>query len=320
MPDRNYGFAVGRIRVLETRLLDRGRLERMADAADLHETLSQLGETEYAPLVASGLGPMEIAAAELARVRDLVVQLAPEADDLAFLLWRWDLLNLKVLLRGEDGKADLNDLGRYRREEMAGWFRDGHPELPVFFAEARAAGASAYAAEHDPQLLDAAVDRLYYHKGADRWRGRDTFLAGYWPARIDLLNLRTLVRAKHLDFDRRRLAALLLAGGTVPEERFAGALGQTWDEIAAWWAQGPYAGVLSACNSLADLAALERAGENLLLERAKPAKGIPLGLDPVLGYYLAKEHETRLVNLVLTAKTAGVPGARIKERLRGVYV
>ena len=53
MPDRNYGFAVGRIRVLETRLLDRGRLERMAEAADLAEALAQLGETEYGPLVAA---------------------------------------------------------------------------------------------------------------------------------------------------------------------------------------------------------------------------------------------------------------------------
>ena len=68
-----------------------------------------------------------------------------------------------------------------------------------------------------------------------------------------------------------------------------------------------------------DLAALERASEDLLLEKVKPAKMVPLGIEPLLGYYLAKEHETRLVNLVLTAKAAGVPGGRIKERLRGVY-
>lgn len=60
MPERDYGFAVGRIRVLETKLLDRGRLERMAEAADLPEALGVLGETEYAPHVGSDVGPVGI--------------------------------------------------------------------------------------------------------------------------------------------------------------------------------------------------------------------------------------------------------------------
>ena len=304
MPDRYYGFAVGRIRVLETRLLDRARLERLAEAADLAEVLAQLGETEYGPLLASGLPPAEIAGAELARVRNLVLRLAEGAPEMDFLLWRWDLQNLKALLRGEDGRAALNGLGRYRPEEIAGWFAANDPKLPEFFAEARKAGEEALAESGDFQLMDAAIDRLYYESGAGFWRGRSELLAGYWRARIDLTNLRTFVRAKRLGFARESFLALL---------------GGSWEEIEAWWADGPYGAILRACGRLADLPALERACDDLLLERIKPAKAVPLGLEPVLGYYLAKEHETRLVNLILAAKTARVPAARLKERLRDVY-
>ena len=320
MPERNYGFAVGRIRVLETRLLDRGRLERMAEAADLGETLALLGETEYGPLVAAGTKPMEIAGAELARVRDLVLNLAPDAPEVDFLLWRWDLLNLKALLRREIGEPSLNRLGRYTPQEMTGWFASGSPALPEFFTLARQAGEAAFAKSGDAQMLDAAIDRIYYGHGAAAWQDPESFLPSYWAARIDLINLRTLIRGKHLGFDRARLAGLLLPGGLVAPDRTLASLDDSWEEIAAWWGQGPYGTVVQACGSLADLASLERASENLLLEKAKPAKMVPLGLDPVLGYYLAKEHETRLVNLVLTAKAAKVPGGRIKERLRGVYV
>lgn len=317
MPERDYGFAVGRIRVLETRLLDRGRLERLAEAADLPEALNLLGETEYAVHLGGDLGAQEIGPAELARVRDMLLGMTGEAPDLDFLLWRWDLLNLKALLR--DGEAGLNALGRYEPSAMRGWFKSGDPKLPEFFTQARRAGEEAYAAARDPQALDAAIDRFYYGRAAARWGG-ESYIGQYWRARVDLTNLRILVRSKLLGFERPRLAALLLPGGTIPAERLLILYDGSWEDLGSFWNGTDYAAVAAACPSLSDLPGLEKASENFLLSRAMPAKGIPLGIEPVLGYYLAKEHETRLVTLVLAAKAAGVPGARIKERLRGVYV
>ncbi|NLG83652.1 MAG: hypothetical protein GX493_03370 [Firmicutes bacterium] len=319
MSERYYGFAVGRIRVLETRLLDRARLEKLAEAADLTEALAQLGETDYGPLISAGLAPTEIAAAELARVRDLVLRLAEGAPEVDFLLWRWDLQNLKLLLRGELDRVGLNRLGRYRPEEIAGWFAKDEPALPALFAEARRIGREILERTGDPQMMDAALDRLYYERGSKFWPGRSGLLAAYWTARIDLLNLKTFVRARKLGLAPERLRQLLLPGGRVAGETFLVHRAEDWDEVAAWWANTPYSAVLAACGHLADLPALERAVDNFLVERIKPAKVIPLGLEPVLGYYLAKEHETRLVNLILAAKAARVPPARLKERLRHVY-
>ena len=259
-PVPDYGFAVGRIRSLETRLLDRGRLERMAEAADLAEALALLGETEYAGSIAGGRRPGEIAAAEFARTRDLVLGLAPKAPELDFLLWRWDLFNLKALLRQDGGDQALNDLGRYTAQDMRAWLAGDSFRLPEFFTAARQAGEAAYQGR-DAQMLDAAIDRVYYGRGAALWRSRDTFMAAYWPARIDLINLRTLLRGKHQGFDRGRLAAMLIPGGAILPDRFASRLGETWEEIAAWWGQGPYGTVVQACGSLADLASLERASE-----------------------------------------------------------
>ncbi|MGQ9778522.1 MAG: V-type ATPase subunit [Bacillota bacterium] len=319
MPERYYGFAVGRIRVLETRLLDRAKLERLAEAADLAEALAQLGETEYGPLVAAGLAPTEIAAAELARVRDLVLRLAEGAPEVDFLLWRWDLQNLKVLLRGEVDRVGLNRLGRYRPEEISTWFAKNDPALPAFFAEARRSGQEVLARTGDPQMMDAVLDRLYYDYGSKFWPGRSELLAAYWTARIDLFNLKSFVRAKKLGLAPERLRQLLLPGGRVAVEVFLAHLADGWDEVAAWWVNTPYSAILAAGGDPADLPALERAVDNFLLERIKPAKAVPLGLEPVLGYYLAKEHETRLVNLILAAKAARVSPARLKERLRHVY-
>ena len=47
-----YAYAVGRIRVLETRLLDKSKLERMVEAPTVDEALKVLAETDYANMVA----------------------------------------------------------------------------------------------------------------------------------------------------------------------------------------------------------------------------------------------------------------------------
>jgi len=293
----------------------------MADAESLADALAQLGETEYAPLLSAGLEPGRIGTAELERIRNLVLGLAPESEELEFLLWRWDLLNLKALLRSMFGDAlpHLSRLGRYAPDQLIAWFNGEGLSLPAIFAQARRAAETAYGAAGDHQLLDAAIDRVYYGYGSGLWESRNSLLAGYWRARIDLTNLRSLARGKQLGFDRQRLDNLLLDGGAIRRDLFLGTFDRSLEETVSWWGQTPYGALVPTALGLRDLAALERASENLLLERVKPAKGVPLGIEPVLGYYLAKEHETRLVNLVLTAKAAGVSSARIKERLRGVY-
>jgi V/A-type H+-transporting ATPase subunit C len=44
---KRYGFAVGRVRVLETRLLGRSTFERLLDAHSFREQLRILSETPY---------------------------------------------------------------------------------------------------------------------------------------------------------------------------------------------------------------------------------------------------------------------------------
>ncbi|MGE5598024.1 MAG: V-type ATPase subunit [Bacteroidota bacterium] len=322
MREHDLAFAVGRIKVLETRLLDMPRLERLAEAADLESARSILSETEYGETLGNARGPAEIAAAELARTRRLLLGMIPQAQELHFLLWRWDLLNLKTLLRASaDGNAvSLNELGMYPPATLAAWFRDGEPALPALFPAARRAGEEAYDAAGDPQMLDAAIDAVYYRYGAELWRKLPgEILAGYWRARIDLTNIRTLVRSRLLGFGAARLRALLLPEGGLSPDTLMELAGRSWEEIGAWLSAGPYAGLAQNPAEIRSLPHLERRADNLLLGILRAAKGISLGIEPLLGYYLAKEHETRLVNLVLSAKAAGVPGAEIKERLRVVY-
>ncbi|HSH26558.1 MAG TPA: V-type ATPase subunit, partial [Wenzhouxiangella sp.] len=47
VPSERYGYAVARLRAMETRLLDSSVLQRLIDSEDLDGALKVLGETTY---------------------------------------------------------------------------------------------------------------------------------------------------------------------------------------------------------------------------------------------------------------------------------
>ena len=89
--------ALSRIWVLETRLLDKAKVERMLEANSADEVLKILGETEYANIMGNvkrAADYEEILSTELKRVYKL--------DGVVFLIIRFVLLNETYILMGRD--------------------------------------------------------------------------------------------------------------------------------------------------------------------------------------------------------------------------
>ncbi|MDI6871220.1 MAG: V-type ATPase subunit [Bacillota bacterium] len=148
LADMRFAHAVARIRVLEQRLLDRGRLERLLEAADAGEVLHLLAETEYGAAAAAVKGGQDYEhalAAELQRVYALVKSFSPEPRLLEAWAARHTFHNLKAVLkaalRGEAAEegtlSPLGAMDRGRLEAVAaeavgeGAARPGQAAAPV---------------------------------------------------------------------------------------------------------------------------------------------------------------------------------------------
>ena len=97
-----YAYAVGRVRALETRLLDKGKLERMVEAASGEEALKVLSETDYANLVAEQASIYDfenILQKEIVNVFSLMRKISPQPSLTDLLSLKYDVHNLKVLLK-----------------------------------------------------------------------------------------------------------------------------------------------------------------------------------------------------------------------------
>ncbi|MFA4843420.1 MAG: V-type ATPase subunit [Candidatus Margulisiibacteriota bacterium] len=67
------------------------------------------------------------------------------------------------------------------------------------------------------------------------------------------------------------------------------------------------------------LAALERETDNEFLTIVRPAKYMAFGIEPLLGFAVAKEIEIKLIRLVLVTKQLGLKTNELRGRLRLTY-
>jgi len=70
---------------------------------------------------------------------------------------------------------------------------------------------------------------------------------------------------------------------------------------------------------LSSLTVLEREYDNYLTRMIAQAKYISLGIEPLVGYLIAKEIECKTLRIILVGKVNNVSIIKLKERLRRAY-
>ena len=337
---------------METKLLDRTAIARLLEAESAGEVLKMLSEGEYE----SSLSDVrEIADFETAlniereRVYTLIDELSLDPQLTQIFRIRWDFHNLKVLLKlsylkksdsGRIAPADniLIESGLIPVEALrlaiepddeqtssgffpteAAWNGNG------YIASALEDARNQYEENQNPQMIDIVIDNhlqsFLYQRAADY---PNPFLRGYFEAIADLINIKSFIRIKMLDEGVRLLDAVLLPHGSLDKEVYIRRFDETVENFAATLANTPYAEVISegvrGWTAQKSLAAYERLSDDYLTNYIKPAKYIVFGVEPLIGYLLAREHEMKLIRIIMIGKINDLPAETIKERLRDTYV
>lgn len=326
MRERNFAYAVGRIRALETKLFDRAKLERLSEAGSLNEVLAGLGESEYGPALGNLKNPNQFEAAlnaELARVIKLVTDLADGAPELNVFAYRYDLQNIKLILKTEHGNpTGLSNLGIWSPEWLIQKINDDDlVELPETFRSAINQAREAFKATGDTQEIDRIMDRAWFDYGYQILKdGISSLLFDWWVAFIDLTNFRTFIRLRMIGSGFGELQRFYVGNGSIKLQDLKELWEQPNEKVAAWLGNTKYSKLLpDGTGTLLSLTQLERESDNFLLDMITPAKMISLGIEPLVGYLLAKENEVKLLRIILVGKANQLSNPEIKERLRRAY-
>lgn len=342
-------------KIYERDLLNQTYYQRLLDQPDLEGVLNTLADSSYTGFINDLARPEdyeEILSKELRRVYKLMEEISPDKDLVKLVELKYLYHNLKVLtketIQGEDYSGLFIDLGgldiqalrlrlkqEYTREggklvkksaETNSFdeyfkknFASGDLETP--YRDVLEEALSGYMKTSDPQFIDISLDKAYYRDLLALSKDYD-FIEDFLRERIDLLNIKTLLRCKYQERDPEFLSTCLLDGGyleksyleslsikTITKETFR-------SSKVSSYLEGP----LSFDDPSKRLLELEKSIDRHLVDRVKDFKKVTYGPEVLLGFLIGKEIEIKNLRIILVSKVNGISSDLTKERLRESYV
>lgn len=346
---KDYGYANARLRGMRSRLLDQSYLDGLIAAPDLNHLIQDMTDTEYGPDLEEelihGRGAAQIDDAlksNMVRTFQKVMGfLNTEAQEiLVTLLGRWDVFNIKTILRGkqmhlnaeevEEGLLPVGFLSQIDLEALAmqsdvKGVVDTAVTWGLPFASAMMAGYSAYMETGELATLELAMDRYYTNWASQRLnrRRKNMRLAlRVLAMQVDIMNLVMVFRLQKADIESMDVDTFFLEGGAAIKPDLYSELAKMSDvdEVLDRLRGTPYGKTLddAAMKFLEEnsISVFERALEDYLMRKAlSMSTGDPLGVGVAIGYLWAKQNEITNLRIIVKGKSVGMPVERVREEL-----
>lgn len=322
--DKNYVYAVARIRGAELKLLNQSVMDQLIAAKDVAECVQILSEKGWGDENSSAAAPEEMLAKEREKMWELIDELVPEKTIFDVFRLSADYNNLKAAIKEStmeydypgiyisEATIDPEGIRKAIRERSYG-------DLPDSMKEPAQAAHEAFLHTGDGQLCDIIIDRacLEAVREAGRKSG-DEFLDMYAELTVASADIKIAVRAAATGKDREFLQKALCPCDTVEINALTNAALQGEEAICSYLSTTDYVDAVEEVKK--SPAAFERWGDNLVIRRMKPQLYNAFGLGPIAAYILARENEIKSVRIILLAKENGFPEDVIRERVRETYV
>lgn len=306
MAQVSYPFAVGRIRVLETRLLDSGKWARLREASreDAARLLAESGYGGGKP--GAKAEPEQLIRAETEETHRVIAELSPEPAWTDLFLLPTDAHNIKAIYKGrvlgQDVSRLLVDGGTISPELLRICIENGeYSMLPPAF------GAALEKEYPDLLRFSAAVDRaVFEHIRQVLKKKKNPLLSRYFEAHVDFTNVVSTLRAVRLHWDGEKLETVLLPGGTIPAETFPAALTVPAEGLSAALAKGENASaigrVLGDYLQSGDITQAEQRFTEERIALLKNGDDSAFSIGPIVCYLMQRETEARQLRVLFAEK------------------
>lgn len=321
MKDTDYSFAVARVRVNETRLLQNAELGALIAASSYEDCVRRLKEkgyeisgTDYAPALEKKLADMWA----------LLSEILPDPAEFNSVLIRNDFHNLKVCLKALISEKSPEGLfmspSVYSAEEIRRCvFARENDKLPPELQHADRSAYRILTKTGFAQLADTVIDRASLEHAISLARAADhPVMLRFAETNAALTDIKVLYRCirtgKADSFMERAVCACeAFDKGEIIAAAAAGM--PAFLEFVSHTAFAPGAEALKE-----SMTAYETWADNTLLGLLAPGKSEAFGIGALVGYYFAVRTEVLNVRVLLSGKLNGLPADTIRERMRLLYV
>lgn len=350
VPLKDYAYGNARVKAMSGRLLDALKFDALLAARDLNHFLSELDDTQYGPYVEEavieGLRPTMV---DRAFNRNLVKEFTGirnffegrPYDLVRVLLARWDLYNLKTILRGKQALipnseiiralVPMGDIDEVTLEEIVNQpdFRASVDAMVMFGRSWRIKYGTAinsklreYFHEHDLAILELAMDRLHYQEVSELAEGRDSSsvkVSRMIRMEIDSINLVTLLRLSGSDYGRDQLKEYFLPGGDMQFGVFTRiAASKDEEAVVRELGTGPFREVLAGAVGELDekgYGVFQDELDMLMIRTAVKLDDNPLDIGVIIKYMWRKYMEVANLRVIMRGKSIGMIESQLRKEL-----
>ncbi len=331
MPCNSVPYAVARVKVLESKMINKDQLNRMIEAVSAESAFKTLIDAGYGGAGAEKPWEFEkMIASEMNDVRALVSSITPNEALSDVFIMKYDYQNAKAFLKMRMTSMDVQDAvsgaGKLDEEELKEMvYEQDTVGLPDHLAKAIDETEQKLAVNPNPQVADLSMDKAYMQWALDVSKTeKNAFVRDYFMARVDLSNILAMLRVRFMDADMELLKVSLLDGGTIPTDVILDAYSLSDEVIPQKFSKTKYGKHLTTAieQALAEKKTwrYQKYMDNYLVDLTKDQKDRIFSLEPVIGYFLGKESEARAIRMVMTGKLNNLPEDVIRERVRELYV
>jgi len=331
--DTQYAYSVSRIRAIERKLLDKGKLDRMVEAKSPEEALKVLQDADYGNRDSDALNIYEyenLLKDENKKVYSLLKEIAPEPDVFDLFLISNDYHNIKVLLKsefsGQNSDSLLIESGSIPADKLKAMVMDRNfTGMPAIMRTAVEECIHTYNKTLDPQVIDIILDKASFKqmKQISLISG-NTFIKDLVTLFIDLANIKIFLRVKALNKPWDFLQKVLIPDGSISSTVFTENLDNPLDsfiDALKFTSLGDFLEEgIESFKTTGSLTKFEKLSDNLIINYVKKSKYISLGIEPLVGYLMAKEIEIKNARIIMVGKINNISNEVIRERLREAYV
>ena len=336
MKPYNYAYLTGKIRALETRVLDDTDIERMADASDFDSAFKVLNDTDYANNLLD-VEPRKFRDAlrlDFSEVFSFLRRSIPDRDLFRILYLDRDFLNLRYLFKkkysGAGGQS--NDAERDLKSNLVSDTVYPYAWLELMVAHGKNRGLDEdmagvitlaqkeFQESESMQKVDGFLSIKYYELlGALSKKLGNDLIKKWIKIRVDNANLAAFLRAKIFGLAPDLFKAIILPGGHISKKDLMGIFGEDKSGLKAFLvrhydaeAQKDFDDFLES-NSISGF---ERGLENFVTRFLGSSKRIAYGPEVVVAYFVSKSVAVKNVRVIMTGKDNLISGERIKSMIR----
>lgn len=331
----DYGYVNARVRGMRAHLLNKDFFKKLVEADSFDSLQGLLEQTVYRREINEAFltnpeNPdydqalnMNLTAS-LKTVHDACGGEARRLVDI--LLSRYDVQNIKAVLRGKQGHARPSEilstlvpvggilpetLERMAQETDVAEVITFMKNWKIKYAKPLVEAYPLYKEEdHDLAVLELALDKYHFQDAIDELQGKDTNVKMVWEittAEIDLRNISTLVRTRGIRMEPEEVERWRIPGGTLDRGQFL-YLHNLGDiaRIVAEYPDPRYRKILD--RALAeyqeiDVVAFDRELEHDLTEKGVAMSNVDvLGIGVIIGFVWSKQNEIVNLRIVLKGK------------------